>query len=290
VRWRTAKLKLTVTDATNNQPIHDVLLYVSPGDRPGLWLTVEPLLSYRLPPQVPSLTKLKIVVTAKGYSSTTFTFPSLAPGETHEIVTKLTPKGLGCISGVAVDENYSPVSAAKISPRFMGRGYASDQASPVTADDHGKFTLSNLRLGDYVLWPEKESEGFSGNWSGWSGQVELQRATVTPGECQQVTVNMGPRGALIRVRAIDRTTHAALTNINVSFQNPQNPRQGGSIIGAAREPHELLVPSHTTVVVQVQASGYEPSERVTIGPLSSGEVQDLTLPMQPNPTSGSSRQ
>src|SRR5664279_2253829 len=98
---RAAKLKLTATDATTNKPITDILLRVFPGEKPGLWLPVEPLLSYGLPPQVPSLVKVRLVLTAKGYSSSEFIFPSLAPGETREIVTKLSPKGLGCITGVA---------------------------------------------------------------------------------------------------------------------------------------------------------------------------------------------
>src|ERR1035438_1612869 len=85
----------------------------------------------------------------------------------------------------------------------------------VTADDNGKFTLDNLRPGDYVLWPEKESDGFSTNWSGWRGQVELQRVTVAPGgACQEVTLKMGARGALMRVRATDGATHEPLPNID----------------------------------------------------------------------------
>jgi hypothetical protein len=278
---RTAKLKLVVTDATTNKPIPDILLHVTPGEKPGLWLPVEPLLSYGLPPQVPSLVKLRLVVTAKGYSSSEFVFPSLAPGETREIVTKLSPKGLGCITGIAVDENDSPVSAAKITPRFMGSGYASDVSQPVTADDNGKFTLDNLRPGDYVLWPEKESDGFSTNWSGWRGQVELQRVTVAAGgACQEVTLNMGSRGALMRVRAMDGTTHEPLPNIQVNFRNAEDPRQGGSIFGEPREVHEFFVPSRTNFALQVRSPGYRASEPIRIEPLSPGGTQDLTVPLQ----------
>ena len=281
VRSRAAKLKLVVTDETTNKPVSNILLHVFPGEKPGLWLTVEPLLSYGLPPQVPSLVKIRLVVTAKGYSSSEFMFPSLVPGETREIVTKLSPKALGCITGVAVDENDSPIAAAKISPRFLSKGYAGDVSQPVTANDDGKFILDNLRPGDYVLWPEKESDGFSTNWSGWRGQIEFQRATVAAGgACQEVTLNMGVRGAIMRVRAMDSATHEPLPNIQVNFRNAEDTHQGGSVAGEPREFHEFLVPSRTNFILQVCSPGYRASEPMRIEPLSPGETQDLMVPLQ----------
>jgi hypothetical protein len=113
VHARAAKLNLIVTDATTNKPVSHLLLRVAL-DKPGIWLNVEPLLSTDLPPQVPSLVKLRLIVTAKGHSSSEFAFNSLAPGETRQIVARLSPKELGCITGVAVDENSSPVGAATI--------------------------------------------------------------------------------------------------------------------------------------------------------------------------------
>jgi hypothetical protein len=284
---RAAKLKLVVTDATTNKPIPNILLDIFPGQNAGLWLTVEPLLSHGLPPQVPSLVIVRLVVTAKGYSSSEFVFPSLAPGETREIVTKLSPKGLGCIAGVAMDESNSPVAAAKIGPRFTGRGYAGDVSEPVTADDNGQFTLDGLRPGDYVLWPEKESDGFSTNWSGWRGQVELQAVTVAPGgACQEVKLNMGARGALMRVRAIDEATHEPLHDIQVNFWNAEDSRQGGSIAGEPRDVHEFLIPSRTNFMLQVRSPGYRASEPMRVEPLSPGETQYLTVPLQRGTPSG----
>jgi len=280
VRRRTAKLKLTVTDAATSKPIHDILLDVFPGDKPGLWLPVEPLLSYGLPPQVPSLTKLRIVVTAKGYSSSEFAFASLAPGATQEIVTTLSPRRMGCIAGVAVDDGFAPVAEAKIYPQFMGTVTRGNAPTPATADDSGKFTLDNLQPGSYTLRAEKDSDGFSGFWSGWQGQVELQKVTVTPGgACREITINMGARGAVLRVHAMDALTHEPLMTITVSFHNPENPRQGGSIIIGPRQYDELPIPSRTNVIIRVRAQGYQPSDPIMIDPLSPGEKQDLTVPL-----------
>jgi len=283
---RAAKLKLIVTDATTNKPISNILLDVFPGEQQGLWLPVEPLLSYGLPPQVPSLVKVRLVVTAKGYSSSEFVFSSLAPGETREIVAKLSPKRLGCISGVVVDGNDSPVPGAKISPRFTGRGYAGDVAQPVVADDSGKFSFENLRPGEYMLWPEKESDGFSTNWTGWRGQVDLQKVTVEPGgACQEVRLNMGARGALMRVRAMDEETHEPLLNIQVNFWNAEDAHQGGSIAGDPRDVYEFLVPSHTNFILQVRSQGYRPSEPMRMGPFFPSETKDVTVPLKHEATS-----
>ena len=281
VRSRAAKLKLIVTDATTNNPIPNILLHVFPGEQPGLWLPVEPLLSYGLPPQVPSLVKVRLVVTAKGYSSSEFVFPSLAAGETREIVARLSPKGLGCITGVAVDGSDSPVAGTKISPRFMGSGYAGDVAQPAIADDSGKFSFDNLRPGDYMLWPEKESDGFSINWAGWRGQVDLRRVTVeSGGACQEVRLNMGVRGALMRVRAMDEATHEPLLNIQVNFWNAEDPHQSGSVAGEPRDVYEFLVPSHTNFLLQVRSRGYRPSEPMRVGPFFPSETKDVTVPLQ----------
>ena len=273
---RAAKLKFTVTDAATNQPIKNIVYIVFPEGKPSLRLSVEPLLSNGVPPQVPSLTKLRIEVTAKGYSSSEFAFASLAPGATQQIVTTLSPKRMGCITGIAIDDNFAPVAEANISAGFMGNA-----PSPATTDSSGRFTLDNLQPGTYTLYPEKDSDGFPGLWSGWQGQVALQKVSVTPGgACQEVTINMGARGAVLRVRAMDALTHEPLTNIMVGFRNPQNPRQGGSIIGQPHEPHEVQIPSRSNVDIQVRAQGYQSSEQIHVGPLAPGEVQDLTVSLQ----------
>jgi hypothetical protein len=282
VRSRTAKLKVTVTDAATNQPVKDVMVDVFPGDRPGLWLPVEPLLSYGLPPQVPSLTKLRIVVTARGYSSSEFSFSSLAPGATQEIIATLSRKHLGCITGIAVDENFDPVASVSFNAQFMdGALSAAEAPPPVTANENGRFTLENLRPGDYALYAQKDSDGYAGLWSGWDGQVPPEKVSVTAGgSCKEVTLDVGARGAVLRVRAIDGATHQPLTTITVNFRNPKNPRQGGSMIIGPREYEQLPIPSRTNVIVQVRASGYQPSDAMTIGPLSPGEVQYLTVTLQ----------
>jgi Carboxypeptidase regulatory-like domain len=278
---RTAKLKFTVTDAVTNKPISDFLVDVAPAGQQGSWLSLGEMSRAGMPdPQVPSLAKLHLEITARGYSPSVLELPALKPGETREIVAKITPKRLGCITGTAVDDSFAPVKGATIDPRFLGDTFAGDQ-TPVQTDGQGRFKADRLRPGDYDLYPEKESEGFSRLWVGWLDQPELPkllRVTVPAiGTCKNVTINMGARGAWMRVTAIDGTTQEQLSDFRVTFLNAEHSRQGGSVSG---QPREVLVPSHASFTLQVQAPGYRPSKPVRIEPLIPGEKKDLTVPLQ----------
>ena len=289
----TASLKFTVTDAVTNKPILDGLAHVSPAGQPGSWLSLGDMLRAGIPdPQVPSLVKLQIEITAKGYSSSVFAFPPLKPGETREIAVKLTPKNLGCITGTAVDDSYAPVKGATIDPRFLGNTFAGDQ-TPVQTDDEGRFKAEGLRPGDYDVYSEKESDGFSRLWVGWLNQPELPkllRVTVpATGPCKHATINMGARGAWMRVTPIDGATQEQLSNIVITFLNAEHSRQGGSV--SLEEPREVLVPSHASFTFQVRAPGYHSSEPVRIAPLVPGEKKEVTVPLErevsPAPAGGS---
>jgi Carboxypeptidase regulatory-like domain len=291
---RTAQLKLAVTDAVTNKPILDGLLHVSPEGQQGSWQSLGDMLRAGIPdPHVPSLVKLRIEITARGYSSFVVEFPALRPGETRELTAKLTPKNLGCIIGTAVDDSHAPVKGATIDPRFLGNTFAGDQPTVLT-DHEGRFKAERLRPGDYDLLPENESDGFSRLWVGWLGQAELPkvlRVTVpATGPCKHVTINMGARGAWMTVNAVDDATQEQLSEIVVAFMNAEHARQGGSVsLGA---PREVLVPSHARFTVQVRAAGYHPSEPVRVDPLIPGEKKQLTVPLQreasPPPTAGPS--
>jgi hypothetical protein len=257
------------------------LIHVLPVARNSYWIDVGQYTLAGLVPQVQSLVKIRLEVTAKGYSSSVFDFPALMPGETLELTVRLTPKNMGCITGTAVDDSYAPVKGATIDPRFLGKTFAGDQ-TPVQTDDQGKFKAEGLRPGDYDLYSEKEADGFSRLWAGWLGQAELpplRRVTVTAnGKCENVTINMGARGAWMNIIAVDGATQEHLSDIVVTFLNTEHSRQGGSV--SLQEPREVLVPSHASFTVQVRATGYRPSKPVQIEPLIPGEKKDLTVPLQ----------
>lgn len=281
---RAAKLKFTITDAATNKPITDLRIHATAG-RWSSWLSVGDMLRAGVPnaPQVPSLRKLHIEITAKGYFSSVIDVPAIMPGGTHEVVAQLHRETLGCITGTTVDDNFAPVKNTIIDPTRIP--YAGDGYTPVHADQDGRFQADRLRPGDYDLYAENEAEGFSRLWVGWLNQPglpKLLRVTVpATGGCKNVTLNMGPRGAWLDVVAIDSNTREQLSNLVVTILNSEHSRQGGSAI--LEEPKEVLVPSHARFQVQVRAEGYRSSQLVQIDPLIPGEKKTLTVPLQREP-------
>jgi hypothetical protein len=281
---RAAKLKFTVTDAVSHKPVAGLTVHVSASGQQGSWLPIGEWVRAGLtePPQVASLTKLRIEIAARGYSSTTIDLPALKPGEIRELVAQIHPKNLGCITGTAIDDSFAPVKGTTIDPRLLGNTYAGDQ-TPVQTDEKGRFRVDRLRPGDYDLYPENEAaDGFSHLWVGWLNQPalpKLLKVTVpATSVCENVTVNMGPRGAWMNLVAIDANTQETLSNLVVTLMNSEHSRQGGSVVLA--EPTEVLVPSHARFTVQVRAEGYRASEPVQIEPLIPGERKTLTVPLR----------
>lgn len=280
---RAAKFKFTVTDALSHKPVADLTVHVSPAGQQGSWLPIGEWVraGFTEPPQVASLTKLRIEIAARGYSSTTIDVPALKPSKIREVVAQIHPKNLGCITGTAIDDSFAPVKGATIDPRLLGNTYAGDQR-PVQTDEKGRFRVDRLRPGDYDLYPENEADGFSRLWDGWLNQPalpKLLKVTVpATSVCENVTVNMGPRGAWMNVVAIDANTQETLSSLVVTFMNSEHSRQGGSVV--LGEPKEVLVPSHARFTVQVRAEGYRASEPVQIEPLIPGEKKTLTVPLR----------
>jgi hypothetical protein len=279
---RTAKLKFTVTDAVTSQPVPDLFVDISAAGQPKSRLPIgEMLRSGSVEPQVPSLAKMRLELTARGYSPVEVNLLALQPGEMREVVAKMSPESLGCITGIAVDDRFAPVKGATIATAFLGDAFTGGQA-PVQTDDEGRFRADRLKPGDYNLYPEKDSDGFSRLWVGWVNQPELPKmlkVTVpASGACKNITVNMGARGAWLNVTAIDGATQEHLSSIVVTVLNSEHSRQGGSDV--LREPREILVPSHAKFTVRVRAQGYVVSEPVQIGPLVPDERKELTVPLE----------
>jgi len=144
--------------------------------------------------------------------------------------------------------------------------YAGDGYAPVHADGSGRFRLDRLRPGDYDLYFENETEGFSRLWVGWVDQPGLSKLlrVVVPatGVCRNVTLNMGPRGAWLDVVAIDADTQQQLSKLSITVENSENNRQGGT--------SELAEPSRFSSLRM-------PALRFTLGPTDIASLNRSTL-------------
>jgi hypothetical protein len=227
--------------------------------------------------QVPSLRRLHVAITARGYSPTTVDLGAIKPGEVREVVAHLRPEFLGCISGTAVDGSFVPVKNTLIDARRIP--YAGDGYNPVHADESGRFRLERLRPGDYDLYFENEAEGFSRLWVGWidqPGLAKLLRVTVPATDgCKNVTLDMGSRGAWLDVIAIDANSRGQISNLTITIENSKNGRQGGTSSLPEKQP--VLVPSHASFTVRVRAEGYDVSDPIHIEPLIPDEKKELTV-------------
>jgi hypothetical protein len=283
-RAAAAKLKFKVMDAATNEPIADLTVHATGGTWSS-WLPVGDMLRAGVPngPQVPSLRKLHIEITAKGYTPSSLDLPVIKPGETREVVAQLRPEALGCITGIAVDDSFAPVKNTMIDARRIP--YAGDGYAPIYADENGRFRLDRLRPGGYDLYFENEAEGFSRLWVGWvdqPGLSKLLRVTVpATGGCRNVTLNMGPKGAWLDVVAIDADTKQQLSKLSITVENSKNNRQGGT--SPLAEPQPVLVPSHASFTIHVRADGYLVSEPIHIEPLIPDEKKELTVFLQRRP-------
>ena len=279
-----AKLKFRVTDAATNNPVTDLTVRV----KTGSWDSSFPVgdfLRVGVPYiQVPSLSKLRIEITAKGYSPSNLDLPAIKPGEVREVAAQLRGVASGCITGTAVDENFAPVKNTLIDPERIP--YAGDGYNPVHADENGRFRADHLRPGDYDLFFENEEEGFSRVWSAWvdqPGLAKLLRVTVpATGGCKNVTLNMGPRGAWLDVVAIDADTQQQLSKLTITIENSKSNRQGGT--SNLPEPRPILAPSHASFTVRVRADGYRVSDPIQIEPLNPNEKKELTVALRRRPT------
>jgi hypothetical protein len=232
---------------------------------------------------VPSLSKLHVEITAKGYSPVIVDLPAIKPGEMREVVSQLRAEVLGCITGTAVDDSFAPVKNTLIDARRTPD--AGDGYNPIHADENGRFRLDHIRPGDYDLYFENEAAGFSRLWVGWVNQpglAKLLKVTVpATGGCKNVTLNMGPRGAWLDVVAVDADTQQQLSKLTITVLNPKNNRQGGS--SNLPEPQPVLVPSHASFTVRVRAAGYRVSDPIQVEPLNPDEKKELTVPLRHQP-------
>jgi hypothetical protein len=110
---------------------------------------------------------------------------------------------VGSVEGVVMDENGKSISGATVyglpEEDMRKRIYA-------ISDTAGKFTLQDVPTGNAYLHAFKESEGYPDNFYAFYYVKTAHspvKAEIKPGEATDVTIQLGPKGAYLKVEITD---------------------------------------------------------------------------------------
>jgi hypothetical protein len=225
---------------------------------------------------VPPLMELQLQAGASGYEdSPILTIPALQPGETRELPLSLRPLQKGCISGQVVDQLGAPVGGVSVQPELvvdrMDR-FVSYKAT----DKGGRFRFEGVHPGEYSIGTDAPQLGYS--WI--PGHDNDLRITVEPSAgCNDVTINLGPKGAKIELKVVDAQTQRSLTGFVVFVSGAL--ANGGKWVRRFDAP-PMLVPALKPLNVSAERNGYRASKEVGIDPLQPEETRKITIELYPS--------
>jgi hypothetical protein len=235
---------------------------------------------------LPPGSHLEIQVGAAGFEdSQVFVILTPEAGKENDFPVALRPAQSGCITGAIVDQNGSPVAAARIQASSGGQGFSSGGVTYSNAN--GQFKFEGMRPGEYYLFLDAAEYPPSLIQS----QNNVGHVTVPSGiSCADASKRLGPRAAKLHLRVIDATTQELLRGAQVHLTG-NIANSGGWSLNAGADRNEaaaddraslIPVPALTTFTVQASSKGYA-SQILTISPMQPQEVQEITIVLQPDP-------
>jgi hypothetical protein len=155
------------------------------------------------------------------------------------------------------------------------------------SDSKGRFRFDRLAPGTYRVHGEKTDAGFLPLTSGFHSAGGPPPLEVTVGEnevVQNVTVQLGPKGAMLIAKIIDATTKHGIKDAHVTLRRADNPYMAYSTsvnLIKRKGVFKTAVPA-VPITVEVSATGYEPTQ---IGPLNfnADNKEQITIPLRPIP-------
>lgn len=266
-----ARIHLIATDLLTAQPIHSPTVDFR-YDEKNRWEGGSDDEHHLL---IPPLIPLQVQAGATGYeSSEIMQIPALKPGEEREVKVSLRPLQTGCIRGQVVDESGAPVGGVNIQPDLQER--LADAPEREDTDKNGRFEFKNAHPGKYILFVDGYSKGYASLVGRMDDFVEVQPSS----GCSTITVHLGPKGARLEVLAIDAFTHQTVKKFSAFASGiTQNDNWSMRLLESPTP-----VPPFTSIQVSAGAEGYQPSGKVTIGPLQPEENKQVTIELYPQTT------
>jgi hypothetical protein len=222
---------------------------------------------------VPPHTDLQLRVGATGYELSTIDVAAVQPGEQIELPVSLRPTAMGCIRGKVLDDQRKPVADAKVQVQPQDNLYPTKRS---VTNKNGEFHLARLQPGPYSIL----TEASPAQYSMVATNNNLAYFAIQPGAgCGEITINLGPKAAQLKVTVVDARTR-------------QRPRSlDGSVSGDTwtinlfrdplLAPVLVLVPAFNTVSISIRADGYR-TVKAEIPPLQPEEIREIKVELIAN--------
>lgn len=277
---RAATLVLNGRDAVTNKPLGTLAITYGIPSRPrgqSLFLRDSRELL------VPSLTTLLLDIGVAGYQRGNFTLNALQPDEVREFDFTLEPIGLGCLSGVTVDDKGAPVDGVKV--ELLPLDLSIREALPAAVSDMGgRFVINAIQPAPYDIFTEKGNGDYVRSWAGaFDEEIPKIEIRVSGKDaCQNIVVHLGPKSARLTVYVFDKDTGEPLHPASTEFKAVENNNKGCGIYDG-RQP--VFIPSLTEFRLTVGAPGYEKAEPIEIPKLTPGQSFELKVFLHRSPKS-----
>ena len=216
---------------------------------------------------VPPHTDLQLRVGATGYELSTIDVAAVQPGEQIELSVSLRPTATGCIRGKVLDDQRKPVADAKIQVQPENNLYPTQRS--VTNKD-GEFHLAQLQPGPYLILTEASLT----EYALVATNDKVVSLAVQPGAgCGEITINIGPKAAQLKLKVIDARTRQRLKDFDGSVS--------GENWSMKLYANPLPVPAFTAASVSVSAEGYS-TVKIEIPPLQPEEAREIKVELIAN--------
>jgi hypothetical protein len=196
----------------------------------------------------------------------------------------LRPAPIGCITGTIVDQNGSPVPAAKIQAGAGGKGFESGEVTYSNAD--GRFKFEDMRPGEYLLFIYAAEYPLPVV----QPQDTVGPVTVPLGTgCADASKSLGPRAAKLKLHVIHAITQEPLKDARAHLNGNHANGGGWSLNAGSDGPADndgailIEVPALTTFTIQAGGKGYADSQTLPLSPLQPQQVQEITIVLQRDP-------
>lgn len=272
---RAAKLRLNLTDSSTGKEIQKPVASFRRTDGFHGWDAVT---QYQNELLVPPTKPLEIQVGAIGYEKAdVIPMAPLQPGEVRVLSVQLQPMGVGCLTGMVLAEDGTPVGGIKVSPLLDNGYWVTKESLFAPTDKEGKFTIRNLQPGTYRVSVDGRDKGYSTFSLKKYGQYPKVNVLASP-TCAELTLRLAAPGARLHLEVVDAINQEPIKYFRFTVDSAVSkmwwPGSGDT--------EEVLVPPDEPCSLTVRADGYKSSSAEALGTFQPGEVRHVKVLLQPD--------